>query len=84
LNLSVAIPRGLFREVDERPRGYRHLKYVVQLSATGLAVQVRYYRWLLWVPIKAVAIAWPSYELFVNGWAVDSSKEHRSAKCMEE
>ncbi len=79
-DLAVAIPKGLFREVDDRPRGYRCLEHAMHLSGSGKAVRVRYYGWEIWLPVKDVAIKWPSYEMFGNGWAIDSAKEHPSAK----
>jgi hypothetical protein len=52
----------------------------MHLSESGKAVRVRYYGWEIWLPVKDVAIKWPSYEMFGNGWAIDSAKDHASAK----
>ncbi len=83
-DLRAVIPRGTFREVSERPPAHRTVVMAYRLSDSRKAVLVRYFRWKLWIPLKAMVQVWPKYELYANGWAIDRAKAHPSACKMEE
>ena len=66
------------RDVKERPAGYRILGNVV--NETPRAVQVTYYKWILWIPKKAVRRIRETKALAAPLWAIESAKEHPSAQ----
>ena len=65
------------RTVAGRPPGYRGLGKI--LDKTPKAVQVSYYKWVLWLPRKAVRRIRGVEIYFAPSWAIESAKEHPSA-----
>lgn len=63
------------RVVSTVPPGYRELGEAV--IATDLAVQFQYRAWVLWVPKSAMVYC--RRKFYAAQWAVDTSREHRSA-----
>lgn len=65
----------VIRVVSTLPRGYRELHEAVH--ATDLAAQFRYHSWVLWVPAAALVLYRGKF--YAAQWAIDTSREHRSA-----
>jgi hypothetical protein len=68
--------RTPIRRRSLRPRDYRELHEPV--AETDKAVRFRYYAWLIWIPRSALVKVGDVYT--APPWAIDSAKEHASAR----
>lgn len=73
---SKASGRVPIRRRKYRPAGHRILHEPV--AETDSAVRFRYYAWILWIPRSALVKVGAEYT--TPAWAIDTAKEHPSAR----
>lgn len=64
------------RKRTYRPSGHRELHEPI--AETDKAVRFRYYAWFLWIPRSALVKVGSTYT--APAWAIDSAREHESAR----